>query len=116
MKTIFFGVILIGFLCVFSSNTTEYIHAEPLTISDLISLNSTKYNVPAHTLIKVINCESGFKVDAHNLTPKENSWGLVQINLYAHPNITKKQAITPSFAIDYLAKNIGKVNWTCYDS
>lgn len=47
---------------------------------------------------------------------REQSFGLVQIHLPAHPNITKEQAINPEFAIEFLAKNLkaGRASmWTC---
>ena len=95
----------------------EYIHAESqnLTISDLIALNSTKYNVPAHTLIAIIKCESNFNSKAINHTEKEYSVGLSQINLKSHKGISKADAENPSFAIEYLAKNIANNtdHWSC---
>lgn len=85
-------------------------------ISDLIAINSVFYHVPQSKLDSVIKCESGYNPKAHNPNPPlENSWGLVQINLLAHHDISVKQATDPSFAIDYLAKNLAMNtdHWTC---
>lgn len=48
---------------------------------------------------------------------RENSWGLAQINLDAHPNITKAQATDPFFAADYITKEFSvdeQTQWTCW--
>ena len=78
----------------------------------------------------IISCESGWSTDIqsnHRYTatnaPKgykpgdrEQSYGLVQIHLPAHPHISKEQAKDPEFAIEFLAKNVAKGKqgmWTC---
>jgi len=53
----------------------------------------------------------------YNVGTREQSYGLVQIHLPAHPSITKEQATDPEFAVDFLAKNIaaGRASmWSCY--
>jgi hypothetical protein len=78
----------------------------------------------------IISCESGWNYTVqsnHRYTtnaPKgytsgmrEQSYGLVQIHLPAHPSISKEQATDPEFAVDFLAKNIaaGRASmWSCY--
>lgn len=57
------------------------------------------------------NVPKGYKVG-----DREQSFGLVQIHLPAHPDISKKQAVNPQFAIQFLAKNIkdGHIGmWSC---
>ena len=109
----FISVILVigAFLC-FSSTTVEYTHADtpPPSTSDLIAMYAGMYNVPESTLKNVISCESSFQNTAHRKTVKEDSYGLVQINLLAHPDISKADAQDPSFSINYLAQNIAKGN------
>jgi hypothetical protein len=80
----------------------------------------------------VAKCESGYNVSVqskHRYTesnvPKgykvgdrEQSFGLVQIHLPAHPSISKEQATDPEFAAEFLVKNLsqGKGSmWTCYN-
>jgi hypothetical protein len=82
-------------------------------------------------MVAVIECESQFNptIQSHhvytetNVPPgydagdREQSFGLVQIHLPAHPSISKAQALDPEFAIDFLAKNLhgGRgAMWTCY--
>ena len=66
----------------------------------------------------IIECESSFNPLAKNITSKESSYGLVQINLKAHKHITIEQATNPDFAIEFLAKNLaekrGKMWYTCF--
>jgi soluble lytic murein transglycosylase-like protein len=97
-----------------------YIHAQnapELSINDLITLYATKYDVSRETLKNIINCESDFNPKA--IGDFGTSYGLVQIHLVAHPDISKADAYDPIFSIDYLAKSIknGKGNqWTCFKS
>lgn len=46
---------------------------------------------------------------------RERSFGLAQIHLPDHPNVTEAQATDPAFAINFMAKNLGKVKWYCED-
>ena len=79
---------------------------------------------------QIISCESNYNV---RLQPnhhykkdrphegvfageREKSFGLVQIHLPAHPEVTYEQAVDPEFAIEFLAKGIknGEIGkWTC---
>lgn len=77
----------------------------------------------------IISCESGWNPNIqsnHRYTTnapagyvsgqREESYGLVQIHLPAHPHITKEQALDPEFALDFLARNlaVGRENmWSC---
>ena len=101
--------------------TTKVI-AEPAeivqqSIPELVTYYANKYSVSEVTMNKIIKCESGFNPNAHALTSRENSYGLVQINLMAHPHVSVEQATNPSFAINFLAENLSKGEghmWTCY--
>lgn len=82
-------------------------------------------------MLAVVDCESQYVYDGqsqHRYTatnvPKgyqvgdrEESWGLVQIHLPAHPTISKEQANDPEYAAEFLARNLkaGRGSmWTCY--
>lgn len=69
----------------------------------------------------VIQCESGgdpkAKGDFSEKLQEYTSFGLVQIHLPAHPDITRAQAEDPEFAMAYLEKEVkaGRGNqWTCW--
>jgi hypothetical protein len=78
----------------------------------------------------IIGCESGWDTaiqskhtyqernvpKGYEVGDREQSFGLVQIHLPAHPSISKEQAKDPEFALEFLAKNLaaGKAGmWTC---
>ena len=95
---------------------------EEKSVDELISFYSKKYSVSEKVMIDIIQCESKFIVDVQSFHinkdgEQEDSWGLSQIHLPSHPNITKEQAIDPEFAIEFLAKNLSLENawmWTCW--
>ena len=77
-------------------------------------------NYDVSVMEKILFCESGYNTFAHASTSKENSWGIAQINLIAHPNVSIEQAQDISFALDFLIENYkqGKAPsmWvTCYN-
>lgn len=64
---------------------------------------------------KVIFCESSWNPEI--LGDGGTSYGLVQIHLPAHPNISKEQALDPIFAINFIVDeflNGNQNKWTCY--
>lgn len=79
-----------------------------------------EYNVSAQAMKGIIACESGWnpsiqsnhRYSATNAPvgfrpgDREQSFGLVQVHLPAHPHISKQQAKDPQFAIHFLAENL----------
>lgn len=89
----------------------------PKTIDEMISYYAQMYSVDESVMHKIVKCESGYNPNAKNITQKEKSYGLSQINLLAHKHITIEEATNPDFALDFLASNLAKGNgkiWTCY--
>lgn len=102
------------------------------SISDLIAFYASKYQVSEKTLNRVINCEDvqldpnlqselhyKFSDPKRNIVigEQERSFGLVQIHLPDHPEVSMAEATDPDFAINFLAKEIKKGHgdmWTCY--
>lgn len=92
----------------------------PLTIPEKIVKYADRHNVSADVMSKIINCESRFKTSATNHTEVEYSVGLVQINLYAHTNISEETARDEDFAIEFLAKHLAsgeapRMWFNCYN-
>lgn len=88
---------------------------QPTTPIGYISFYSELYGVSSSTLYKVLNCESSLSPSA--VGDKGTSYGVAQIHLPAHPEITKQQALDPEFAIGWAAKQFsqGKERmWSCY--
>jgi len=86
-----------------------------LSVNELITASSIKYSVKRKIIADVIQCESTGKINA--VGDGGRSFGLVQIFLPAHPEITKEQALDPVFAVDYLAKELSRGRgsaWTCW--
>lgn len=71
----------------------------------------------AYEMKKTIYCESGYKNIQSNIVKngvREDSWGVAQINLYYHPQVTKEQAMNEEFAVKWMSDNWGKVKWYGY--
>lgn len=85
---------------------TDVISGTPSWAQVLIAEKAKETGVPASLISAVINQESGFNPNAQNVNDKERSYGLGQINLNAHPQITKEQATDPGFAIDFVANRL----------
>jgi hypothetical protein len=83
---------------------------------------AVKYGVSASEMKRVIKCESqgSTTIQSRHRRPdgsRERSFGLVQIYLPAHPDVTYEQAVNPKFAIDFMAKNFKEGRqrmWSCY--
>lgn len=89
--------------------------ASASSVSDLISLYASKYEVSEAVMTAVVRCESYF--DPAAVGDSGQSFGLSQIYLPAHPDITKEQALDPDFALNFLAYHLSKEQgylWTCY--
>lgn len=74
-----------------------------------------EYGVSSELMRKIIHCESSF----NPLAVGDNgySFGLVQIHLPSHPQVTREQALDPEFAVTFLADKLSKNQgylWTCY--
>lgn len=116
-KLIWFHIFVIGLFFAIPPYRASYAappHIEPPTISELITRSALQYHVSEEKMRKIIQCESNFKPSA--VGDGGHSFGLSQIYLPAHRDITKEQALNPTFAIDFLAKNISQGHariWTC---
>jgi len=85
------------------------------TAPAIIEAYAAKYGTPAAPLVATLNCESHFAAD--RVGDHGTSFGVAQIHLPAHPDITKEQALDPMWAVDYAAREFAAGNagqWTCY--
>lgn len=96
------------------------LNIEEMTVPQLIAHFSTQYNVSYIEVYKTIECETRFQnIQSQIFTNghQEESYGIAQINIPWNPHITIEQAYTPSFAVDFMAKEFAKGNadrWTCW--
>lgn len=85
------------------------------TAQVIIEAYAVRYGIPSDTLVGTLRCESGFNSTV--VGDGGTSWGVAQIHLPAHPNISKEQALDPIWSIDFAARMFseGKQSmWTCY--
>lgn len=101
----------------------------PERIQQEIEEQAAAYGRSARYMAAVIDCESmgsttiqsGHTYGFTNIKKgiykgdREQSFGLAQIHLPDHPGVTREQAEDPAFAINFMAKNLGKVKWYCED-
>ncbi len=102
-----------------SQLTVEY---STTTAPLILQAIASKFEIDATAFIAVAECESHF-IPQQSRVPlkggpngRENSWGIYQINLSAHPDVTRAQAMDPWFAAGWSAKKFkdGEQDmWTC---
>lgn len=83
---------------------------------DLVIEYAEKYNVSPYLMSQIIHCES--YGNPNEIGDNGTSFGLVQIHLPAHPEVTKEQALDREFSIDFLARHLsmGEARiWSCYN-
>lgn len=81
----------------------------------IIEAYAVRYGIPAQPLIDTLQCESNFIRTASG--DFGTSFGVAQIHLPAHTDISKAQALDPIWSIDWAAQQFkaGKQSmWTCY--
>lgn len=90
----------------------------PTDVKGMIIYFADKYDVSAERMENTLKCESSLSSEATNITAREHSVGISQINLRAHKDITEAQARDNQFAIEWTAKAFseGKQSmWSCYN-
>lgn len=77
-----------------------------------------KINVGA--FLATLECEAGFQNIQSRIVKngvREQSFGVAQIHLPSHPHITKEQALSPFWAINWMAEewlNGRESKWSCF--
>lgn len=92
-------------------------------INELITRYAVKYDVNGDVMREVIQCESQY--DPHVQSRKtydngaqEESYGIAQIHLPDHPQVSKAEARNPEYAVKFMAQHFAAGNhhlWTCYN-
>lgn len=85
------------------------VEGTPEQYKGMIQTKAQQYGVPVSILSALFGRESGYNPKAKNINKRETSYGLAQINLLAHPNVTRQQAEDPNFAIDFAAKRLASM-------
>lgn len=95
------------------------------TVQELAAQIAYDHGIASSTLFNMVDSESDWDTDVAGDFDKKTgtycSYGLVQINICAHPEVAKSDAIDPTFALTYAAKAIAagteSDDWTscnCY--
>lgn len=87
----------------------------PSTVPELITEYAGLYNLNEVVLRNTLYCES--KLNPKAIGDHGASYGVAQIHLPSHPNISAEEALDPDFAIRWTAQQFSKGNqgmWSCY--
>jgi hypothetical protein len=74
-----------------------------------------RYGVNGDELVATLKCESGFNAKA--IGDHGTSFGVAQIHISAHKEVSKEEALDPLFSINFAAKAFSEGHqnwWTCY--
>lgn len=92
-----------------------------LSIDALVYDDAKEYHLNYDHFYATLSCESeGFTdvaIQSKN-GKRERSFGIAQINLDAHPDISMASATDPVFSVAYAAQQWGEGNashWSCYN-
>ena len=90
-------------------------------LKDMASLTAVAYNIDPPTFLSIIECESGWDEDIQSnyvhKGKRENSWGLTQINLDVWKDVTREQAKSAMFNLNWAAQHFDDAPhlwYTCY--
>lgn len=91
------------------------------TAESIILAEAIHYGVNGNDLLKTLQCESGLNENAQgdysSTTKSYTSFGIAQIHLSAHQEVTKKEALDPMWSIGWAAYQFSVGNadlWTCH--
>lgn len=93
-------------------------------VENLVRHYAEKYKVNPVVMMNILTCENNqFDPDLQSYHPaksfngRELSFGLAQLHLPSHPEISIEQATDPDFSIEYMASEMSKgraSQWSCY--
>lgn len=98
--------------------------SESSTLIPLAEQIAGDYGLNKDEFLSVIECESAGWQNIQSFVPgygpngREDSWGLAQIHLPDHPEVTRKQALNPEFALEWMAYRWEKghqSDWSCWN-
>ena len=90
------------------------------SIKSFIEAEARKAGVDEKLAVRLVKCESGFVPQQSQIVKngvREDSWGVWQIHLPSHPQVTREKAMDIEFSTGYSLDLIkkGKASlWSCY--
>lgn len=94
---------------------TSYIAPQPTNLHEYAVSIAHEYSLNTEAFTRVIGCESHWKADA--IGDGGTSYGIAQIHLPAHPDVSREQALDPKWAIRWMAQqwaNNRAYWWSCW--
>ncbi len=85
------------------------------SIPEIVEYFANQYKVSAPQMLATMRCESSLNVKA--VGDSGTSFGIAQIHLPAHRDITREQAQDAVFATEFMAREFARSNqkiWSCY--
>ena len=70
-------------------------------VTNILKNAAVKFGIPFEILYAVVMTESGGNPNSHALTSKEDSRGLFQVNIKAHPDANSGQLFNPEYNANY---------------
>ena len=90
-------------------------------VKQLAITKAKKYGLHKKRFLATLECENGFRAKGQSehyyKGVREDSWGVAQIHLPAHPTITREMAEDPEIALEFMAQkwsNDEASLWSCY--
>lgn len=88
---------------------------EPFNAERAIAAAERKYGLEPNILARTLWCESSYRPDA--IGDGGTSYGIAQIHLPAHPQVTPEEALDPEWAVEWAAQAFANGQarmWTCF--
>lgn len=89
----------------------------PAQIEDYIIYKAMAEQLDVNTVLNIARCESRFYAD--RVGDGGKSYGVFQIHLPAHPEVSAEQALNPAWNVNWAIEQmvLGKFKmWSCYKS
>lgn len=116
----------VGYVDIVRASTTTVAEiSSTSTIEVLVRTAQAKYGL-SDTFYRTLKCESdgwqnvqSYIAHAGGPNGREDSWGVAQIHLPDHPEVTKTEAMDPLWAVDWAAEEFAGGNahlFSCYNA
>lgn len=110
-------IVILGSICLWGMTTQAQAPTVPKqpTVEDVVRKFADQYHVSAERMLTTMICESGLNPGA--IGDQGRSYGISQIFLPAHTEVSVEQAQDIYFSAEFMAREFSKNNekiWTCY--
>jgi len=112
-----YGAIIALLFAISNHLATPKVEASTLSKQELVAMamaDAASYGLNVNRFVAVIGCESNWDVNAVSPT---GDYGLVQVNLKSHPDVSLSEAEDPLFALKWASEQWSEGHareWVCY--